>query len=92
MLALLVPGDDRIAAAVEGMVVAGEDRWAAYPMLRSVLWSPMSERHTPDVQAIVLNELAWGRQDMPIRMPAVRELIASLDNLIRAGVTTVVGS
>ena len=67
LVALLTASDYRVAAAVEGMVQAGEERWAVYPILRSALWSPMAERHSEEVrqavlQAVVLDEAGLARR------------------------------
>jgi hypothetical protein len=83
---LLVPGDDRVVAAVDGIVWAGEERWAAYPSLRSALWPPMAGRHSAEARGAVLEGLAWDEAGLPERIGAAQDLIAGLEELIRKGV------
>lgn len=74
LVALLTASDYRVAAAVEGMVQAGEERWAVYPILRSALWSPMAERHSEEVRQAVLHAVALDEAGLARRVGSAREL------------------
>lgn len=79
----LMPGDDRISAAIEGMVKAGEERWIAFAMLRSALWLPAADRHAAQARSDVLGALAWDAKGIPRRLAAAAELLLDLEEVIR---------
>ncbi len=91
LVALLEAADYRVAGAVEGMVQAGEERWAVYPILRSTLWSPMAERHSEKVRRAVPEAVGWDEAGLAERIGSARELIAGLDDLIQRGVRELAG-
>lgn len=79
-------GDDRVAAGVGAMVAAGETHWAAFSILRSALWQPMSARHAQEAREAVLAHLAWGADGLPQRVGAAMRLVRGLEDLIGQGV------
>lgn len=88
---VLAAADARVVGAVTGMIDAGEQRWAAYPILRSALWQPMADRHSADARSAVLQGMSWGAEGVRGRAAAARKLVGGLTELIKEGVAALPG-
>src|SRR5215469_802741 len=61
------------------MVTAGEERWIGWPLVRSVLWEPVADRHGADVRAEVLRASGWTAAGISERLAATAKLLRHLE-------------
>ena len=77
----LAAGDRRVTDAVEAMLASGEIHGVGFPLLRSALWSPMAERHRPEVGAGVCNTLGWNRVSLAHRVNEAETLLTGVEGM-----------